>query len=65
VHEQRLGDLRADAQHRVERRHRLLEDEPDAGAATRRISDSGSIGQIAALEQHLAAGARVPAAAAA
>ena len=33
VHEQRFGDLIADREHRVERRHRLLEDERDLGAA--------------------------------
>ena len=32
---QRLGDLRADRQHRIERRHRLLEDHGDAVAADR------------------------------
>ena len=35
VHDQRLADLLADAHHRVERRHRFLEDQADAGARAR------------------------------
>src|SRR5919109_1034833 len=30
MHHQRLSDLRANAEHRIERRHRVLQDEADA-----------------------------------
>jgi len=33
VDDQRFRNLIADGEHRVERRHRLLEDQPDSGAA--------------------------------
>ena len=55
MHRQRFGDVRADAHHRVERRHRLLEHEPDAGAADRAHLLFGQRQQILALEEHLAA----------
>ena len=48
---QRLGDLPADGQHRVERGHRLLEDHRDLVAADRRASRASvSVEQVAALE---------------
>jgi len=43
VHDERFGDLVADAHHRVQRRHRLLEDQRDARAAHSRISRSVSV----------------------
>ena len=39
----RLGDLLADREHRIERAHRLLEDHADAPAADCRISRSLSV----------------------
>ena len=56
VHEQRFGDLRADAHHRIERRHRFLEDEADARAADLAHLVLRQRQQIAALEHHPAAG---------
>ena len=52
VQPQRLGDLLADVQHRVERRHRLLEDHRDLVAAhAARIAASASVSEVAAVER--------------
>ena len=51
VHGQRFGNVRADAHHRIERGHRLLEHEPDAGAAHAPHLAFGQRQQVAALEQ--------------
>ena len=56
VHDQRLGDVLADAHDRVERGHRLLEHEADAGAAHLPHLLFGQRQQIAALKQNRAAG---------
>ncbi len=50
MHEQRLGDLIADREDRVERGHRLLEDEADAGAADRAHRALVEVEQVAAVE---------------
>ena len=47
---QRLGDLAADREHRVERRHRLLEDHRDVVAADVAHFPFGQVEQIGALE---------------
>ncbi len=51
VDEQRLHDLQADGQHRIERGHRLLEDHRDVAAADGAHVVLGQLEQIAALEQ--------------
>ena len=56
VNDQRLGDVSADAHHRVECSHRLLEDESDPGAADLAHLGFRQRQQVAALEEHLAAG---------
>ena len=50
VHPQRLGDLPADGQHRIEARHRLLEDHRDVVAADLAHLALGELQQILALE---------------
>ena len=50
----RLGDLRPDRQRRIERRHRVLEDHRDLAAADVLELTLGELGQVAALEEHLA-----------
>ena len=62
---QRLGDLIADAHHRVQRGHRLLKDEADAGAADVPHLVLRQRQQIASLEEHAPAGDATRAAAAA
>ncbi len=52
VDEQRLHDLLADREHRVERGHRLLEDHRDVAAADRAHLVGGQFEQVAAFEQH-------------
>ena len=56
VHGERLGNLIADAHHRVERRHRLLEDERDARAPHLAHLGLAQGQQVAPLEEHRAAG---------
>ncbi len=56
MHHERLGDLVADGEHRVERRSRLLEDERDSGAADRLHLALGGVHQAAALEPDVSAG---------
>ncbi len=56
VDQQRLGDLIADAEHRVERRHRLLEDQRDLRAAHRLHVAIAERQQIASFEAHATAG---------
>ena len=51
---QRLGDLLADGEHRIERAHRLLEDHADLPAAHLAHLARADRQQIAALEAHLA-----------
>ena len=50
VHQQRLRDLVADREDRIERRHRLLEDQRDLGAAHLAHLALGERQQVAALE---------------
>ena len=54
--DQRLGDVRADPHHRIERRHRLLEHEADSRAANLPHRLFGKRQQVLALEKDLAAG---------
>ncbi len=56
VDEQRFRDLIADREHGVERRHRLLEDQRDPGAADRSHLGFLQRAQIASLEQDAAGG---------
>ena len=56
VDEQRLHDLLADRQDRIERGHRLLEDHRDVAAAHLAHVVVGEIEQVAALEQDAARG---------
>ena len=53
---QRLGNVRADAHHGIERRHRFLEHEADAGAADLPHLLLGEREQVPALETNRAAG---------
>ena len=55
VHNQRLGYLIADREHGVERRHRLLKNQRDLGAAHRLHLTFGESEQIAAIERNAAA----------
>ena len=55
----RLDDLLADPVHRVQRRHRILEDHPDLVAAVVLHLRVRELEQVAALVVHLAAEARV------
>ena len=57
---QHLRDLEADAEHRVERAHRLLEDHRDLGAAQRAQLARRTLQQVLALENDPAARARIP-----
>ena len=50
VHDQRLGDVGADAHHRIERGHRFLKDETDSGAADLAHLGFGERQQLFALE---------------
>ena len=50
MHPQRLADLAADRQHRIEARHRLLEDHRNVVAADRAHLAFGQLQQILALE---------------
>ena len=50
VREDRLDHLRVDAQHRVQRHHRVLEDHRDAVAAQARSASSGAADQLVAVE---------------
>ena len=52
VDDEGLGDLVADGEHRVERGHRLLEDEADTRAADRRAGRARRAGQVASVEEH-------------
>ena len=54
VDDDRLGDLVADGEHRVERGHRLLEDQRDAGAAHLPHLAFRERQQIASVEEHAA-----------
>jgi hypothetical protein len=54
-----LGDLLADAEDRVERGHRLLEDHRDVAAADGLHLRLGQVGQVLPLEQDLAVDAGV------
>jgi hypothetical protein len=56
VHQQRLRDLVADAEHRIERGHRLLEDQRDLGPAHGPHRAFIERQQVASLEQKLAGG---------
>ena len=55
VDQQRLHDLEADGEHRVERRHRLLEDHRDVAPANLAHLVVGELQQVAALEEDAAA----------
>src|SRR3546814_4497285 len=56
VGQHRLGHLGVDAEHRVQRHHRVLEDHGDLGAAQLAPLALRQWHQVAALEQNLAAG---------
>ena len=51
---ERLGDLPSDAQHRVERSHRLLEHHADIAAADGAHLGLGKSAQVASVEEDLA-----------
>ena len=51
VQDDRFHDLRADGEHRVQRRHRLLEDHADVAAADRLHLPFGQADEIAAEER--------------
>src|SRR5688572_7622343 len=57
---QHLRDLEADAEHRIKRAHRLLEDHRDLGAAQRAQLARRTLQQVLALENNPAACARIP-----
>ena len=52
VQDQRFGDLMADGQHRIQRRHRLLEDHGNGVAANLAHLRLRQLEQVAALEDH-------------
>ena len=56
MHHQGFTDVRADPHYRVQRRHRFLEHEPDAGAAHLPHLVFGKAEQVPALEHDPASG---------